>query len=224
MSITISRLRTIHPVILACLLLLASQTALSAHVMVFVDLSDSAGSARNDYFADFRKFPLKPGDTVILLPLGQGTHNYAPFIKVQIPAPNPSYSPTRNSEAQEEAKMQLFRALKGALARPDMKSTSILGAFVAASDYFTQQRIAPRDRVIYILSDMIEQSADTGINMKRAIPDAPPANLSLPTNLGATVHVVGVSIDAKNQGKLRAFWDNTIKRCGATLDTYRQRY
>lgn len=193
-------------------------------VMVFVDMSDSAGVARNGYFADFQKLPLKRGDTVLLLPLGRGTHNYAPFAKAKLPLPDATLSPSSNENLLKDARMGLLRSLKAKLSEPPVNITSILGAFVAAQDYFFQEKVPQRERVIYILSDMIEQSRDSGINMAKAIPDKLPERLVLPTDLGATVHMVGVTIDGAHQARLRSFWEQAVKRTGSTLATYRQHY
>ena len=206
------------------MLLAVADPARADQVMVFVDLSDSAESARNGYFADFQKLPFKRGDTVLLLPLGKGTHNYAPFAKAKLPLPDATLSPSRNETLLKDAKMGLLRSLKAKLSDPPMKATSVLGAFIAAQDYFSQEKVPQRERVVYILSDMIEQSRETGIDMAKAIPNKLPGSIVLPTDLGATVHMVGVTIDGSRQAKLRGFWEQAVSKTGSSLATYRQRY
>ena len=205
-------------------LLSVAHSVRADQVMVFVDMSDSTKSERNGYFADFQKLPFKRGDTVLLLPLGKGTHNYAPFAKVKLPLPDATLSPSRNEILLKDARMGLLRSLKAKLSEPPMKATSVLGAFVAAQDYFSQEKVPQRERVIYILSDMIEQSGETGINMAKVIPDKLPGSVALPTGLGATVHMVGVTIDGARQAKLRSFWEQAVGSTGSSLATYRQHY
>lgn len=204
--------------------LVLAHSANADQVLVFVDMSDSSGNARNGYFADFQKLPLKRGDTVTLLPLGSGTNNYAPFAKAKLPLVDATLSPSSNETLLKDARMGLLRSLKAKLSERTVNVTSILGAFVAAQDYYSQEKVSQHDRVIYILSDMIEQSRDSGINMGREIPNKLPLSIVLPTGLGATVHMLGVTIDGAHQARLRSFWEQVVERSGSTLATYRQHY
>ena len=219
----IFRVRTL---LTATMLLALPTLSLATEYLFYFDVSDSARSDQQMYLQEFERFVEQravPGDKIALLFLNGDTRNFQPFAHEEMkpPAGGASEKKKRQVLAGQRADLVVTAAtyLKRAA---KANSTNIIGAMISAADHFRQEHVTPDQRCVVIFTDGLEASTLSGINMERQIPKKVPAGVTLPADLSAELHMIGINPPAKAgaQEALRSFWEDVAGRTGSRLVRY----
>jgi len=208
-----------------------SSTAQAATYLVYFDVSSSVRKDHKSYIKEYVQFSgrFQPGDKVMLLKLDANTLQFNPFRSVVIDAPDARQSATNNKKKLESSIYNTYANIDRELAKPidPPDETSILGAFVSASDYFNQEKVPANERVVVMFTDGIEESAQSGIWMRRQIPgSATSSKLKVPTNLQARVYMLGIDpkqLPPPRYAAQKAFWETVVKSSGSDLSAFRDK-
>lgn len=193
--------------------------------LFYFDVSASVASDRRVYLDGFRNFAqnhLSAGDKVSFLSLNGETYNFSPFLRRNLIVES-GLSSTREREVLNSIQSSLIVNLANFLRNTSTaQSTNILGALVSAADYFRQSGVPINQRCVVIFTDGMESSRISGVMMDKQIPLRVPREVSLPTDLQAEIHMIGINpprtIGA--QESLRSFWEDAASRTRSRLAHY----
>lgn len=195
-------------------------------VLVFVDISASVKdfAAYRDAFSRVVS-NLHPGDRVILAQISDCTYTgFRPLLDYEIPR----FSYWRDNKLvfekdREALKVQFGAALDSSLSVPRSQKTDIFGALLESGKVFKNVR---RERVLVLLSDMLEDSDGTNFETlaitdtftNRFLADAKREG-SLPDLSSATVYVAGASArSTRKASEVEKFWAAYFKAANARLN------
>ncbi len=212
--------------VVAIVFLTVTNPAEAKDFLFYFDVSDSARADHKAYAIEYARFleeNVQAGDRVFMLRLDGDTYNFAPFNRGELKAPSGGTSEKKKREAMDAARTDLIVALPKFLETTSpATSTNILGALVSGADYFNQNKIAAGDRTIVIFSDGQEASRMSKVNMEKQIPREVPASVKLPSNLEASIFMIGIRPPKKAgaQEAMRSFWEDAARKTGSKLVKY----
>lgn len=212
-------------------------------VLVFVDLSGSISDQDwNIYHATFDKLVeqaprgggrvfLEPGDRLVLSRISeQSVGNYIPDADKKLPKTGVEINDNDQAEKIKGELKKEFENLKG---KQRAQRTNILDVLNVSQDMF-QKDPERKNRVLVILSDMIEESKEQNFMRVKLTPEyiekviqEKKKNHSFPNLQGVKIYVAGAGGVKSDTGKgdsgkfheIREFWLRYFKEAGAICES-----